>query len=157
MAVIISMSGWLGLGSRPYGPARGSQRLGETGMEQNKHHISSKIIPIFTFALGLCICSCRETRESARKTATRKFERVVVNELRVDSNLFLGPFLVTEDSENFVFHWTSVVPDSGATIIEVRVSKIPGGRVGLFERGPRADLEHLIDTKGRTYSEALLF
>jgi hypothetical protein len=112
---------------------------------------------LFPIALicAVMVMACGSSRESAQMAATDNFENFLT-EAGMNKNLFRGPTLVRNDESDYVFQWASVVPESGATIFEILVSKSFPFRPGLFIKGKRSEISYLASTRYMPFNEAML-
>lgn len=105
--------------------------------------------------LLLTICSCSLSLESAREKAINEFENHMFG-LGINLELFSGPRLVSENENAYVFHWVSIVPRKGDTIVEILVRKSGSAVKGVRTKGVRNSNYFLIGTKYFPFNEAML-
>jgi hypothetical protein len=112
------------------------------------------LVPIVLICAAM-VMACGRSRESAQKAATDNFENFLI-EADMNKNLFQGPTLVKTDESDYVFQWASVVPEPGATIYEVLVSKRFPFQAGSFIKGKRSEILYLASTGHMPFNEAML-
>jgi hypothetical protein len=105
--------------------------------------------------LFLTGCGSHDSLKQAQKAATDKFEDFFI-EADMNKSLFRGPTLVKNDESEYVFQWASVVPESGATIFEISVSKSFPFYVASVGKGKRAEPMYLASTGHMPFNEAML-
>jgi hypothetical protein len=99
--------------------------------------------------------ACDFSPKSAQKAATERFRSDLI-EADISESLFLGPVLARNDLNEIAFQWASTVPESGATIIEISISKVYPGGVGSLIKGPRNEPLYLTSTRKMPFGKAIL-
>ncbi len=110
---------------------------------------------IFASCCLICIYSCSNNIDTARKKAIKEVE-YFMQEYDIDINLFQGPTLAQEIDDDFVFQWKSALPITGTSIVEISVPKERWGRIGFDIKGERENFGYLGGTTKFPLKEALL-
>jgi hypothetical protein len=104
---------------------------------------------------AIMVIACSRSRESAQRVATERLRNDFL-EGDISEDLFQGPILLRSDEKDYVFQWASTVPEPGATIIEISVSKSRLGTVGLFIKGKRSDPMYLGSSRRMPFNMSVL-
>lgn len=121
-----------------------------------RNFISVSIVSILLFSVIIWYSFLGiDPFKQAQEAAIESFENDL-NEADINPDLFVGPTLVKNNDNEYIFQWASVVPESGATIFEISVSKSFPSHPGMFLKGKRAEPMYLAGTGRMPFDKAML-